>query len=333
MTSPHDLLESMQQAAKDHGGKAGLGQQVDMSVWPSAVDALRKAVHFDVGSARPTEAHEDFAYELFEHAMFRMPFPVTLWTGYQKSDDQRSNAAILVSEDDPEVWRATGEHAGGTRGIGMLLFGTMFDNKSGRSWIIPLASGRVSYTSVLAADGPVRITWRALTRDAVRGGARNGSSEPGVAGWKEDNFASTIDKALQLTFASAIEKLTLASAIDKAMRLTLGTTVMLMTPDVEQRVVPAPGKLNVARGKRGKPPIGERRCIVVKPHAAAALSSEASRACFDGRKSPDPHLRRGHFRTLRRGSDGQMVIPIAPCVVGVSEDARSIMAKRYTIKA
>ena len=108
---------------------------------------------------------------------------------------------------------------------------------------------------------------------------------------------------------------------------------MLMTRDVEQRIEAAPAKLNAARERKGKPPIGERRIIFIKAYAREALSGVAAAQAFEGRRGPRPHMRRGHFRTITRGAEKEHVIPVAPCVVGVSDAARdAIKPKQYAVK-
>lgn len=301
MTTPHAVIEGMLRAVDDHGGHEQLAQHVDMRVWPDVLRALGRAVHFELGEARPTEAHEEFAFDLFERDMFKLPFPITFWTGQSSP-----NTAFLISEDDPVSWRPSGKDAGGERGVGLILIGQMLDRKGrdGRQWYVPLVSGRVSHTP-LDADGPIRFSWRSLTDGA--------KSRKTGEDWTEDRFAA---------------------AVDKASRLIFGSTVMLMTPDVEQRVEPAPAKLNVHREKKGKPPIGERRVIIIKPYAREALSGTDAAKAFNDRRGPRPHMRRGHFRTLMRGSEAERVIPVAPCVVGVSDEAReSIKPKQYTVKS
>lgn len=298
--TPHAVLEGMARAVRDHGGIDALRDHVDVQVWPDVVKALSQAVHFELGEARPTEPHEEFAFELFERDMFRMPFPCTFWTGRASP-----NTAVLVSEADPETWRPVGEHAGGVRGLGLIIIGQMLDRKGSgrREWYVPLVSGRMSHTP-LAHDGGVKFGWRGLTQTA----ASRKSGRP----WDTEDFAA---------------------AIDKCWRLACGATAMLMTPDVDQRIEPAPVKLNKARSAKGKPLIGERRVVIIKPHAIGALSGAEARAAFEGRSAPRPHMRRGHFRTIHRGAENQRVVPVAPCVVGISDDAReAVRPKQYVIK-
>lgn len=297
--TPHAVIEGMVRAVKDHGGHEQLAQHVDLVVWPEALQALRQAVHFDLGEARPTAEHEEFAFDMFERSLLQMPFRVTFWTGRASP-----KTAILVHEDDPPLWRPTGSHGGGVRGLGLLIFGQMLDRKGSgaREWYVPLVAGRMSHTP-LGADGPVRFSWRSLTTGA--------KSRTTGEDWDAERFAG---------------------AIDKAWRLVCGSTAMLMTPDVEQRIEAAPTKLNVARAKKGRPPIGERRTIIIKPYASEALTGKAARTAFDDRRGPRPHMRRGHFRTIRRGAPEQRVVPVAPCVVGVTDEARASLApKKYEV--
>lgn len=299
--TPHAVIEGMVRAVDDHGSHEELAQHVDLAAWPDTLRALQRAVHFELGEARPTEPHEEFAFDLFERELFRMPFPVTFWTGKASP-----GTAFLVSEEDPQSWRPTGEHAGGSRGLGLLIVGQMLDRKGSgaREWYIPLVAGRMSYTPA-GIDGPVRFAWRALTTGA--------KSRKTGEDWDNERFMG---------------------AVDKAWRLVCGATAMLMTPDVEQRIEAAPEKLNAARAKKGRPPIGERRLIFIKPYAKEALTGQVARTEFEGRKMVSPHMRRGHFRTIFRGSEQERIIPVAPCVVGVSDEARGIVSpKQYVVRA
>lgn len=296
--TPHAIIESMTAAVKEPGGAERLRDMVDLSVWPDVLRALSRAVHFEMGEARPTEPHEEFAFDLFERDLFQPPFPVTFWTGQVSP-----NAGFLLSADDPVSWRPTGDHAGGERGLGIIVFGRAMRGTE-QIGFIPMVSGRVSHTP-LGADGPIRFSWRSISQ-----GAR--SYKTGVE-YDEDRYAGVIDKASRFMF---------------------GSTAMLMTPDIEQKIETAPRKLNAAREKKGRPPITERRVITIKAYAREALSGTAAVEAFDGRRGPRPHMRRGHFRTLARGSETERVIPVAPCVVGVSDDVRAtIRPKQYVVKA
>lgn len=295
--TPHGVLESMLDAGPAHGGLDKITDQVDLRVWPDVMRALGAAVHFELGEARPTEEHEEFAFDLFERDLFRLPFPVTFWTGRASP-----STAFLFHEEDPASWRPTGEHAGGARGIGLIIIGQMLDRANNRAWTVPLVSGRISATP-LGADGNVRFSWRGLTQDAM-------SRKTGEK-WGEDKFAA---------------------AIDKASRLVFGSTAMLMTPDIDLRIASAPDKLNAQRERKGRPPVGERRTIIIRPHARDALSGLAAQLAFDGRKAIRPHMRRGHFRTIYRGTEVERVVPVAPCVVGVTADAREqVRPKDYVL--
>ena len=299
--TPHGIAEGMARVVADHRGLERLMESLDATVWPDAVRALARAVQFECGEARPTAEHEEFAFGLYVRDLFRMPFPVTLWTG--RAFSKAGTVGLLISEDDLESWRPSGEHAIGERGIGLLMMGRMLDaNGTDRGWWAPLVAGRMTRTP-LALDGNIRFSWRSLTQGAKS--VRTG--EP----WDEERYAG---------------------AMDKAWRFVVGMTAMLMTPDVEQRIEPAPEKLNKARAAKGRPTIGERRTIIIKPYAREALSGEAARIAFDGRKAPKPHMRRGHFRTLARGTEVERVVPVAPCVVGVTPDAREhVKPKQYVV--
>lgn len=297
--TPHSVIESMIAAEQETGGFDVLGTAIDLSVWPDALACLDRAVHFEMGDASPSREHTDFARELFQADMFRMPFPTTFWTS-----NLSRKVAVLVAEWDPASWRPD-THGDQEDGIGMLVLGTMKDRRarSDRSWIVPVISIRVSH-SRQRPEEPANVSWRSLSR------------------------AMTRDKdGAHLTQAD------MEATADRVLRLVTGGVVMMMGPDVEQRIEPAPERLNRARAKRGRPAIGERRTIIVKPHAIAALTGREAAEGFE-RRAPHPHLRRGHMRVLHRGTDAQRIVPVVPCVVGISADARATLApKQYVVRA
>lgn len=98
----------------------------------------------------------------------------------------------------------------------------------------------------------------------------------------------------------------------------------LASKSTEQKIIPAPEKLNKARAKKGKPPIYEYRQIKIgrssdMPHTLSGRSVE-------GRASPRLHWRRGHYRTL----SSSIRVPVAPALVGVSDNG--FLDKDYLIK-
>lgn len=118
--------------------------------------------------------------------------------------------------------------------------------------------------------------------------------------------------------------------VDFSFQLVSAFTVMLMSKDIEQTTTPVPDKLNKARERKGKPLINERRVISIKPYAAHAYGVAARD--FESGKTRAMHLRRGHFRTIRRGRETELTVPVAPCIVNANGNDEAAVAKSYVIK-
>ena len=120
------------------------------------------------------------------------------------------------------------------------------------------------------------------------------------------------------------------AAAGRGFNFVLGAASMLLSKDVSTNKTSAPTKLNAQRAQKGRSPIGDVHTIKIAVSAAARYA-EAGRN-FGSHASPKMHWRRGHFRTLRRGDDGEMVIPVAPCLVGAGPGGAKDMApKEYII--
>jgi hypothetical protein len=104
-----------------------------------------------------------------------------------------------------------------------------------------------------------------------------------------------------------------------------GQVAMLSSREIEQKIIPAPAKLNRQRAKKGRLPIGERRIIRLRPGFVASggsIKGDGSRA------SPRMHWRRGHMRRL---ADGR-IIPIPPTLINAAEGVE-IRPKDYVINS
>lgn len=110
----------------------------------------------------------------------------------------------------------------------------------------------------------------------------------------------------------------------RAWNLVRGWTVMLMSKDVEQVIVPAPKRLNQRRERKGK--LAIRECRVIKIKSSTLREIGADHLDME-RSSPRMHWRRGHFRTLPSG----VVVPVAPTIVNATEGAKPL-AKSYVFE-
>lgn len=119
-----------------------------------------------------------------------------------------------------------------------------------------------------------------------------------------------------------------------ALMRTMVACALLMSRSTSTTTEPAPARLNTARARKGKPPIGEVRTITIRGAAQGTARSSCEGA--GDRASPIMHWRRGHLRTLRseRFVEGQgrgRVLPIAPMLVNGAEGVDLPPPKEYRI--
>lgn len=103
--------------------------------------------------------------------------------------------------------------------------------------------------------------------------------------------------------------------ISDGARSFLSLTMMLSAHGVEQIVAPPPHKLNKARARAGKPPIGEIREIIIRQGKKTYSVSGQESGLHASRRL---HWRRGHLRKLPSGK----VTNVRPCLVGSVGEAR-----------
>lgn len=77
--TPHTAIESMQRVEKLFGDK--LHDNFMEQGWVAARNALEICTHFNFGAAAPEMAHAEFAADLVDQNLFRMPYPHMLMTG------------------------------------------------------------------------------------------------------------------------------------------------------------------------------------------------------------------------------------------------------------
>lgn len=105
-----------------------------------------------------------------------------------------------------------------------------------------------------------------------------------------------------------------------------GLTALLMSKDIDVSTVRPSPRLNRDRIAKGKLPIGERRVVRIRAHAVEA-QRQALADFTSGRASPVIHWRRGHFRRIRE----DLIVPIAPMIVGARESANPPKPKDYRL--
>lgn len=143
-------------------------------------------------------------------------------------------------------------------------------------------------------NGETTISWRSIVKAEAHRSRTTGKQ------WGEEDF----EKATQ-----------------KALNFTLGAVTMLMSKEVETKVIPTPARLNREREKKGKLPIPERHIVRIKSEYRKAHQETVETG---ERSSPKMHWRRGHWRTIRE----DFVVPVAPTIVNAVDGVKP-MAKRY----
>ena len=108
---------------------------------------------------------------------------------------------------------------------------------------------------------------------------------------------------------------------------TLCLVTTLHAKGIEQRITPAPHKLNKHRVAAGKPAIGEVREVMINVGGKRYLpSGEAERGSH---ASPRLHWRRGHIRRLPSGE----ITHVRPHLVGAAAGGAVPAKKDYRVKA
>lgn len=229
--------------------------------WNTAEQALRSAVHFEFGVASPKGEHIEFADELMDRCMFRLPFDEVLFTG--NFIPKTGILAIQNVEDDQ------------LESIVWIVFAPAVNRTTQQSWFAPLSCGELVARSEDGKPVPLSsgtVNWKSCT---MSGHASLNTGKP----WGVEEYEA---------------------ASQKALRAILGATVLLMSKDVNVRIDAAPDKLNKKRAAEGKEPVRERRIVTIKTDRVASYRDAASEFAA-ARACPRMHWRRGHFRRIGEG--------------------------------
>lgn len=269
-------------------------------IMPMVKALIEQAVLFTFAE-EPGELAEHcaFAIDLYERGLFTLPFPVT----------------ALSFE------RELG-HPLGKRG-GMLVL-TM--DKEGR--INAISCSELDEPTNGPKAIPVGVAMRVrVEKDGPRAGKIHNDL---VASVVNDKIAAAMFGAGEAGAETMRERL-LNNTVN-----AMALVVMLMSKGVNTEMIPASDKLNKARAKRGKPPIRDRYVVKIDAgdsrtihHADGSTSDITGHA----RGTPRIHWRRGHFRTLYRGTEAERVVPVAPALIGANENAETVRAKAYEVTA
>lgn len=263
---------------------------------------VKQAVLFDFGAMHPEMAHKDFALDMYERRLFTLPFAVTAF-----AFEAKPNNPLQASY-------------AGTRPAGAMM--VLSQDEEQRLTAIMCTEMRDEGGMSMGAI-PFAIVMRAKLSDA----------SGGAVSVDEESFP-LIDDAMMATMygsADARGHDSMRNRLCSNLVACMGMTVMLMSKGVETEHHPAPAKLNKARVRKGKPPIGESYSVRINAGDSFSINGESIAGHVRG--TPRIHWRRGHFRTIHRGTEVERVVPVAPCVVGVTDEARDLVQpKMYEVR-
>lgn len=295
--TPHLVVETVQSMG------AGDPYWRTAKALPGVLALLNQAVLFRFGAMHPSQEHKDFALDLNERALFSLPFPVTAFS----------------FEGAPHP----SQHIKGTRAAGAMMV-VHQDEKRALSAIM-CAEARDPDGGFVGAI-PIGIIMRAKLANA-----KDGSVDV-----SEETYPLMSDRIMAMMYGDAGERGygLMRQRLCSNLVGCLGMAVMLMSKGVETELEPAPSRLNAAREKKGKPRINSSYTVRVSVGDMRTIALEGGDESISGhtRGAPRLHWRRGHFRTLWRGSENERVVPVAPSLVGANDSAAPIRAKAYEVR-
>lgn len=256
--TPQTILEDMLAFELLSGSR--LEEFFDIGMWRMAKEVVTQAVHFEFASSTPRTEHVEFANEMMERDMFRLPFSAVLYTG-----DCIPKTGIVAEQ--------VSESGKPLEGLSWFVVAPAMD-RDGNSYSLPLmvaqldARDHASGLPTSMARGTV--DWKSMTT------MPHASRKTGRV-WGEEDYHAGSEKALQMI---------------------MGGTALMMSKDVDVRVDVAPAKLNAKRLAQGKPEVRERRVILIRPEHRDKYK-DMSTAFGQTKASPRMHWRRGHFRRVR----------------------------------
>lgn len=244
------------------------------------VSAMKQSVSFNFGTASPSAEHFSFACDLFERGMFTLPFEFTSFSFAKDVDGQQVPGMVTLACTNGEMWG--------------FAVAPQPDEAGRLVGAVPTICGMKMRVKSHDGDDTASIELDAYPLVA---------EDVAAAMWGNDKIQRWA------TIQERMGALTLRA---------MAYTVMLMSKGIDTALTPAPTKLNEARIKKGKPPIGDRYVVTIRPeHTRRIMQDDGTEADITGhlRKTPRAHWRRGHFRTLNTG----VVIPVAPAIINAGD--------------
>lgn len=149
--TPHGVLEDMQEAERMLGPR--LFHFFAPELWPTVKETLAAAVHFEFGAARPLEQHGQFATQMFDKHLFRLPYHTVFFT----SQAMPHSAVLAMQNVDDRPWEFIAITIGPTKGRDMTLNLPLLGmGLYGDSW----AESRVDWKSLTSQPHASRKTGR-----------------------------------------------------------------------------------------------------------------------------------------------------------------------------
>lgn len=279
---PHVVMEAM----FDLRNNRQVFPDTFADAWPGYAKLLRQAVTFDFGEQSHSHEHVEFALDLYDRGLFALPYPVTAFSIIRDS-------AKMADRDGKPV-KMPG-----------LIVASMHEPQDG--------GGLSCFVCCPTQDPHGRINGAIPATIGFKGAVKDVDAEAATVDIEAYSVV-TEDTMLKMFGDGKTMRLRLSQALLNAM----GMTVMLMSKGVETILEPAPTRLNAARFKKDRPPINDRYLVrIAVEHARRIALEDGTETDISGhtRRSPRPHWRRGHFRTLEAGR----VIPVAPAIIGTND--------------
>lgn len=286
--TPHLVIETVLRHARSDVWKS-------KEAMSAVLTLIGQAVLFDFGTLRPAPEHRDFALDLHDRGLFALPFPVVAFAMRGQphatphvDPSKNAGAMMVLSADKNDTFTA--------------VMCSEMRSPDGR------AEGAIPFATVMRAR------------------MENFRADDHAVDVTDTTYPLVNDRMMAAMFGSADEDgiMLMRSRMISNLIGCMGYTVMLMSKGVVTERTEAPAKLNAARAKKGKPRIGDRYVVRIDPGAARMIAEEGGgQTDITGhrRGSPRPHWRRGHFRTIYRGSATERVVPVAPALIAADPDS------------
>ena len=295
--SPHLVVETIR-----NGTPQSMWRSPEETL-PAICALISGATLFEFGDVTPEVEHKEFGVDLYERGLFSLPFPVTAFS--------------YTGAPTPTEFVSASSLAGG-----MMV---LHQGECGRLDAIVCNEYHDQFGRAVGAL-PIAVMLNASFSTATKDSCDvSETSYPLVS---DDMMATMYGDAGQ-----AGHELMRRHLCDNLLG-SLGLSILLMSKGVTTQRVAAPDKLNKNREKKGKCPIHDRYVVNINLSGdSKTLATEDGEANISGhvRGLPRLHWRRGHYRTIFRGSERERVVPVAPALIGANGSAPHVPTKNYVV--